>query len=110
MSAYALTPLAKADLHGIWSYIAKHSEQAANRVEQANDGCACIAEGPLRGHTRSRPLLICAVESAARKRGLTTLSPPEVLQATATRLQWTERSVPFLEDSNSDRRASETNS
>jgi hypothetical protein len=44
-------------------------------VQAIYEACAFIAEGPLRGHTRSRPLLICAVESAARKRGLTTLSP-----------------------------------
>jgi hypothetical protein len=35
MSAYALTPLAKADIFDIWSYIAEDSQDAAGRVEQA---------------------------------------------------------------------------
>ena len=53
MSGYALTPLAKADIFDIWSYIAKESENAADRVEQAiYDACAFLAEGHLRGHSR----------------------------------------------------------
>ncbi|MGA3318015.1 MAG: type II toxin-antitoxin system RelE/ParE family toxin [Candidatus Korobacteraceae bacterium] len=53
MSGYALTPLAKADIFDIWSYIAKESEDAAARVEQAiYDACAFLAEGHLRGHSR----------------------------------------------------------
>lgn len=53
MSGYALTPLAKADIFDIWSYIADGSENAANRVEQAiHDACALVAEAPLRGHFR----------------------------------------------------------
>ncbi len=61
MSVYALTPLAKADIFDIWSYIAGDSEEAANRVEQAiYDACAFVAEAPMRGHSRSdltsRPL------------------------------------------------------
>lgn len=53
MSGYVLTPLAKADIFDIWSYIAEDSENAADRVEQAiYDACAFLAEGPLRGHTR----------------------------------------------------------
>lgn len=53
MSAYALTPLAKADIFDIWSFIAEGSENAADRVEQAiYDGCIFLAEGPLRGHSR----------------------------------------------------------
>jgi antitoxin ParD1/3/4 len=63
MSAYALTPLAKADIFDIWSYIAaeSNSEETANRVEQAiYDACAFVAEAPMRGHSRSdltsRPL------------------------------------------------------
>ncbi len=61
MSVYALTPLAKADIFDIWSYIADDSEETANRVEQAiYDACAFVAEGPMRGHSRSdltsRPL------------------------------------------------------
>jgi plasmid stabilization system protein ParE len=61
MSIYALTPLAKADLFDIWSYIAGDSEDAADRVEQAiYDACEFVAESPMRGHTRpgltARPL------------------------------------------------------
>ena len=53
MSAYALTPLAKADIFDIWSYIAADSEDAANRVEEAIYGaCMFVAEAPLRGHSR----------------------------------------------------------
>ena len=47
MSVYALTPLAKADIFDIWSYIADDSEETANRVEQAiYDACAFVAEAP----------------------------------------------------------------
>ena len=54
MTAYALTPLAKADIFRIWSYIAEDSEAAADRVEQAiYDACAFLAKAPLRGHSRS---------------------------------------------------------
>jgi len=61
VSAYALTPLAKADIFDIWSYIAGDSVDAANRVEHAiYEACAFVAEGPMRGHSRpdltSRPL------------------------------------------------------
>jgi antitoxin ParD1/3/4 len=61
MSIYALTPLAKADIFDIWSYIADDNEETANRVEQAiYDACAFVAEAPMRGHSRpdltSRPL------------------------------------------------------
>ncbi len=53
MSGYALTPLAKADIFDIWSYIAADSETAADRVEQAiYVACAFLAEGHLRGHSR----------------------------------------------------------
>jgi len=52
MSAYLLTPLAKADIFDIWVYIAENSE-IADHVEQAiYDACAFLAEGPLRGHSR----------------------------------------------------------
>jgi len=61
MIRYVLTPLAKADIFNIWSYIAADSEDAANRVERAiYEACAFLAEGPMRGHTRpyltKRPL------------------------------------------------------
>jgi plasmid stabilization system protein ParE len=53
VSDYALTPLAKADVFEIWSYIAADSTNAADRVEQAiYDACAFVAEGPMRGHIR----------------------------------------------------------
>jgi plasmid stabilization system protein ParE len=35
MSGYEFTPQAAADLFEIWSYIARDSVQAANRVEDA---------------------------------------------------------------------------
>jgi plasmid stabilization system protein ParE len=35
MTAYVLTPLAKADIFNIWRYIADDNEDAADRVEQA---------------------------------------------------------------------------
>jgi plasmid stabilization system protein ParE len=54
MSVYLLTPLAKADIFYIWSYIAENSEAAADRVEQAiYDACEFVAEAPLRGHSRT---------------------------------------------------------
>ena len=53
MSDYLLTPLARADLFDIWSYIAERNEEAADRVERAIfEACAFVAESPLRGHTR----------------------------------------------------------
>jgi plasmid stabilization system protein ParE len=53
MSVYALTPLAKADIFEIWSYIADDNEPAADRVEQAiYNACAFVAADPLRGHLR----------------------------------------------------------
>ena len=53
MSAYVLTPLAKADIFDIWCYIPDDSEDAADRVEQAIcDACALVAEAPMRGHSR----------------------------------------------------------
>ena len=53
MSVYALTPLAKADIFDIWSYIVDDSEDAATRVEQAiYDACAFVAEAPMHGRTR----------------------------------------------------------
>ena len=61
MSGYVLTPLAKADIFEIWSYIAEDNEDAADRVEQAIfAACAFVAESPMRGHLRpsltTRPL------------------------------------------------------
>ena len=54
MSAYALTPLAKADIFDIWRHIAEGSEENANRVERAvYDACAFVADAPMRGHSRS---------------------------------------------------------
>jgi plasmid stabilization system protein ParE len=53
MSDYALTPLAKADVLEIWSYIAEDSEEAADRVERAiYDACSFVAGAPLSGHSR----------------------------------------------------------
>ncbi len=66
MSDYVLTPLAKADIFNIWTYIADHNQDAADRVERAIfDACALIAEAPLRGHSRpdltDRPLLFWTI-------------------------------------------------
>ena len=66
MSVYVLTPLARADIFDIWSYIAEHSEDAVSHVEQAiYDACAFIAEAPLRGHSRpdltNRSLRFCTL-------------------------------------------------
>jgi plasmid stabilization system protein ParE len=53
MSRYQFTPQAVDDLFEIWSYIARDSPQAANRVEAAvYDACAFLAEGPFRGRNR----------------------------------------------------------
>ena len=53
MSRYEFTPQAVDDLFEIWSYIARDSLQAANRVEAAvYNACTFLAEGPLRGRTR----------------------------------------------------------
>ena len=44
MSAYVLTPLAKADIFNIRCYMADDNEYAAGRVEQAiYDACAFVA-------------------------------------------------------------------
>jgi plasmid stabilization system protein ParE len=53
MSVYALTPLAKADIFDIWSFIAQSSEDAADRVErEIYNACGFLAAAPLRGHSR----------------------------------------------------------
>jgi plasmid stabilization system protein ParE len=53
VSGYTLLRLAKADIFEIWSFIARDSETAADRVEQAiYEACAFVAEGPTRGHSR----------------------------------------------------------
>ena len=57
MSDYVFTPLAKADIFEIWSYIASDSEEAADRVEQAiYDTCALVSGNP--GQGRVRPDLV----------------------------------------------------
>ena len=53
MSRYQFTPQAADDLFEIWSYIARDSVEAANRVQEAiYKACDLLAEGPLRGHPR----------------------------------------------------------
>jgi len=53
MSLYVLTPLARSDIFAIWCYIARDSEDAADRVERSiYDGCALVAGNPSCGHTR----------------------------------------------------------
>jgi plasmid stabilization system protein ParE len=61
MSSYALTPVAKSDVFDIWSYIAEHSVDAADRVEQAiYNACEFLSQSSLCGHLRpdltNRPL------------------------------------------------------
>jgi plasmid stabilization system protein ParE len=59
MSVYVLTPLAKADIFDIWSYIADDNEDAADSVERAiYDACAFVAEArpfPARSHNPFAP-------------------------------------------------------
>jgi plasmid stabilization system protein ParE len=81
MSAYVLTPVAKADIFDIWAYIAENSENAADRVEQAiYDACAFLAEGPLRGHTRPdltpRPLRFWTLNRYPTTLLFTSQTPP----------------------------------
>jgi antitoxin ParD1/3/4 len=53
MSRFALTPLARADIFNIWSFIAQDNQDAADRVEQEiYNACGFLAEAPLRGHCR----------------------------------------------------------
>lgn len=53
MRKYSLTASARADIFGIWSYIAADSVDAAHRVRDAIlDACEHVAENPLSGHTR----------------------------------------------------------
>jgi hypothetical protein len=53
MRDYVLTPLVKADIFNIWTYIAENSESIADRVEQAiYEACALLAQGPSRGYSR----------------------------------------------------------
>ena len=53
MSRHQFTPQAAGDLFEIWSYIARDSVEAANRVEEAiYKACDLLADGPLRGHAR----------------------------------------------------------
>ena len=54
MSAYVLTPQAKADIFTIWRFIAQDDEISAERVEQAiYEACAFVAESPMHGHSRA---------------------------------------------------------
>jgi plasmid stabilization system protein ParE len=53
MRAYALTPLAKADIFDIWAYVADDNDDAAYRVTQAiYDACEFVAKQPFLGHSR----------------------------------------------------------
>jgi plasmid stabilization system protein ParE len=53
VNSYALTPQAVDDLFDVWSYIARDSFEAADRVETSiYQACAFVAEAPLRGQTR----------------------------------------------------------
>ena len=68
MSRYQFTPQAVDDLFEIWSYIARDSVEAANRLEAAvYEACAMLAEGPFRGKARedltNLPLRFWTVQS-----------------------------------------------
>lgn len=53
MSRYRFTPQANQDLLDIWSFIARDSFDAADRVEAAVfRACDLIAKSPRAGHTR----------------------------------------------------------
>jgi plasmid stabilization system protein ParE len=53
---YVLTPLAKANVFDIWSYIADDNEDAADRVEQAIfDACEFYCGGSHAGPFPARP-------------------------------------------------------
>ena len=53
MTGYRFAPEAAADLIEIWSYIARDSIDAADRVESAfYDACAFLAQTPRSGHVR----------------------------------------------------------
>jgi antitoxin ParD1/3/4/toxin ParE1/3/4 len=68
MSSYRFTSQAVDDLFAIWSYIARDSVEAANRVEDAiYKACDLLTEAPLRGHVREdltkRPLRFWTVQA-----------------------------------------------
>ncbi len=53
MSKYRFTPPAEGDLLDIWSFIARDSAEAANRVEAAIfRACDLLADSPFAGSTR----------------------------------------------------------
>jgi plasmid stabilization system protein ParE len=53
MTGYRFTPEAEADLFEIWSYIARHNPDAADRVENAiYEACTLIAQVPQSGQVR----------------------------------------------------------
>jgi plasmid stabilization system protein ParE len=55
MTGYRFTPEAAADLLEIWSYIARDSIDAADRVESAiYDACIFLAQAPLSGQVRKQ--------------------------------------------------------
>jgi antitoxin ParD1/3/4 len=60
------SPLSPKPIFDIWAYIARHNQDAADRVEQAIiDACAFLTEAPMRGHSRpdltARPLRFWAL-------------------------------------------------
>ncbi|MGH9445783.1 MAG: type II toxin-antitoxin system RelE/ParE family toxin [Terriglobia bacterium] len=108
MNLYRFTPQAENDLFEIWSYIARDSVDAADRVEATvYEACAFLADGPLRGHSRqdltnlplrfwtvpryptyivvydpqSRPLQIIRILQGARNIATVLKIAPEAIQA-----------------------------
>jgi plasmid stabilization system protein ParE len=55
MTGYRFTPEAAADLFEIWTYIARDSIDAADRVESSiYDACIFLAQAPLSGQVRKQ--------------------------------------------------------
>ncbi len=53
MASYVITPLARADLDGIWDYVAADNPTAADRLlERFQDTFSILASHPLMGEAR----------------------------------------------------------
>ena len=58
MSRARFTPEARADLHDIWGYIARHSISAASRfTDTIEENCGLLAAAPEIGRARPRTSL-----------------------------------------------------
>ena len=69
MTEYQFTPQAEADLLSIWSFIAKDSVEAADRVEEAIfAACAFIANSPEAGQVRTEACRYIDVASTRERK------------------------------------------